>query len=203
MKRILITLTILLNFIFKLSAQISIQGGANFSNIRDNGYLENNEPALGFQLGTSFQYYPIKTLPKFSIQNGILINNKGYQQELDKKYDFNFSYLSFPVVVNYDIVENITINMGTEISYLFYTNVEEGTKTYNNFDLGIVLGISIFNNKRISIYSCGTYGVMPMLDYYTIDKHGNFTGEIHDLKNICTSIGIKLNLHNEKIYLFK
>jgi hypothetical protein len=111
--------------------------------------------------------------------------------------------LSSPVLINYSLSPQISIQAGVGLSTLISTNIEQGIKTYNDFDLGLALGASCFSNKRISCYSRLTYGLLPMLDYYEIDELGNFKNQIHDLKNICLSIGIKVNLYNEKIRFHK
>ena len=108
-----------------------------------------------------------------------------------------------PILINYSLSTQISIQAGVELSTLISTNIEQGIKTYNNFDTGLALGINCFGDKRISCYSRLTYGLLPMLDYYEIDELGNFKNEIHDLKNVCLSIGIKVNLYNEKIQIHK
>jgi hypothetical protein len=105
--------------------------------------------------------------------------------------------------VNYSLSDNIAIHTGIELSTLITTNIEKGKETYKNFDLGLVFGLSCFNKKRISCFTRISYGLVPMLDYYEIDDLGNFSEEIHDLKNICLSIGFKINIYNEKIHLYK
>jgi hypothetical protein len=70
--------------------------------------------------------------------------------------------------------------------------------------MGLVMGIFCFGEKPISCYSRISYGLLPMLDYHEFDELGNFINNIHDLKNISITIGIKANIiENEKIRLFK
>lgn len=187
----------------KLNAQIAFVAGGNYSNIRENIPLENKKPIIGYNLGVSVQYYPFKKIQKISLINELELVQKGYQQDFAENYSFRFNYLSLPVLINYSLSTEISIQAGMELSTLISTNIEQGIKTYNNFDMGLVLGISFFNSKRIGGYSRLTYGLLPMLDYYEIDELGNFKNEIHDLKNICLSIGIKVNLYNEKIQFHK
>lgn len=187
----------------KANAQFSLITEGNLSSVRENISIENKEPLLGYGLGVSFQYYPFKKLQKLSIINEIKIKQKGYQQQLEEKYSFKFKYIAMPILANYSLSEQVAIQSGIELSKLIDTNVKQGTKTYNNFDLGLVAGVSFFNKHRISGYSRLTYGLLPMLDYYNIDELGNFKNEIHDLKNISFSVGIKITLHNEKIQLYR
>ena len=194
-------LTFILNTESK--AQLAILASGNYCNIKSDISLENKKPLLGYNLGLAIQYYPIKNYTNISIINELNYNTKGYNQDFEKNYQFKFNYLSFPVLVNYSLSDNIAIHTGIELSTLIATNVEGGKETYENFDLGLVFGFSCFNKKRISCFSRITYGLIPMLNYYEIDDLGNFKGEIHDLKNICLSIGIKFNIYNEKISLYK
>ncbi len=183
----------------KVKAQFALVAEGNYSSVRENIALQNKKPIFGYGLGASMQYYPFKKLQKFSIVNEIKFVKKGYQQKLEENFSFKFSYLAMPILVNYSLSEQIAIQSGIELSKLIDTNIKQGTKTYNRFDLGLVAGMSFFNNRRISGYSRLTYGLLPMLDYYRIDELGNFENEIHDLKNISFSVGIKITLHYEKI----
>jgi hypothetical protein len=190
-------------FVSSLTAQVAFIGGVNYTNERNNNLIENQKPRITYQWGASIRYYLLKNHPKISFQNELIFNQRGYNQVLDKDYFFHFDYISFPVLINYALTENFSINTGLEFSKLLSSNIKRYTETYNDFDIGLVLGFSCFEKKGISFYSRMTYGLLPLLDYYAIDKVGNFTGEIHDLKNICLSVGIKINIHNEKIRFYK
>jgi hypothetical protein len=205
--RLIFQVVAIISFTFfchdKLNAQIAFVAGGNYSNIRENIPLENKKPIIGYNLGVSFQYYPFKKFQKISLINELELVQKGYQQNFAENYSFRFNYLSFPVLINYSLSTHMSIQAGLELSTLISTTIVQGIKTYNNFDTGLVLGINFFNSKRINGYSRLTYGLLPLLDYYEIDELGNFNNEIHDLKNICFSVGIKANLYNEKIQFHK
>ena len=201
--QLFIFIALVLFFKVEAKAQMAIHGSANYSNVRNDVSLKNKEPGLGYNLGLLFQYYPIKKFKNISVINEVNYSRKGYQQDFEKNYRFKFNYLSFPVLVNYSLSDQFSIYTGVELSELISTNIEKGRETYNEFDLGLVFGLSWLNKKRISCYSRITYGMIPMLDYYEIDELGNFNREIHDLKNVCLSIGIKFNFYNEKILLYK
>jgi len=205
--RLIFQIVAIISLIFfchkKSEAQIAFAVGGNYSNIRSNLSLENKKPIIGYNFGVAVQYYPFKKFQKISMLNELEFVQKGYQQDFTENYSFRFNYLSLPILINYSLSTQISIQAGVELSTLISTNIEQGTKTYNNFDTGLALGINCFGDKRISCFSRFTYGLLPMLDYYEIDELGNFKNEIHDLKNICLSIGIKVNLYNEKILLYK
>ncbi|RUT73431.1 outer membrane beta-barrel protein [Ancylomarina longa] len=193
-------ISLVLIFGIKSNAQIAITAGGNYSNIRSNLSLENTKPITGYNFGISVQYYPFKQIENVSFINELNFSQKGYQQDLGENFTFRFNYLAVPVLINYSPLKHFSVQGGVEMSKLISTNVEQGKKTYNHFDLGLVLGLSAFAGRSVSFYSRVTYGLTPMLDYYAIDEMGNFTGEIHDLKNICLSIGIKFAISNEKIH---
>jgi len=187
----------------KSKAQIAFIAGGNYSNIRSNVYLENKKPIVGYNFGVSIQYYPFKKFKNISILNELDFTQKGYQQDFEKNYSFRFNYLSLPVLVNYSLSKQFSIQTGVELSKLISTNIKQGLNTYNGFDLGLVIGVNCFSSERFSCFSRITYGLLPLLDYNEIDDLGNFKNEIHDLKNICLSIGIKFNLYHEKISIYK
>lgn len=184
-------------------AQFAFVGGLNYSNERNNNLLENQKPIISYHFGACFRFYPIKKLKTISLQNELIFNQKGYKQVLDRTYTFLFSYISMPVLINYALTENFSINTGIEFGGLLSSNIKRRTETYNDFDIGLILGFTCFEKSNVNFYSRVTYGLLPILDYYAIDKLGNFTGEIHDLKNICLSVGMKIKLYNEKKRLNK
>ena len=187
----------------KSDAQLAFVAGGNYSNIRSEITLENKNPVIGYNIGFSLQYYPFKNHQKFSIVNEPGFVQKGYQQEFQETYSFRFTYFALPVLMNYEVTEQFSAQAGFEISTMISTDIEHGLQTYNNFDLGFVIGANFFGNSRINCFTRLTYGLLPMLDYYEIDELGNFNSEIHDLKNMCISLGFKLKLYNEKIRFYK
>ncbi len=201
----LITLVIALLFIGaeKAGAQVAIVSGANLSTVRSRITLENKKPIWGYQGGFSVQYYPFKNFQNISIINGVELSRKGYRQDFEENYDSKFWYWTFPILLNYPLSDQFALQAGAELSALSFTNIKQGRETYNHFDTGLALGVSCFNNKRVSCYARCICGLLPMLDYYELDELGNFIREINDLKNLSFSMGIKINLYNEKIRFYK
>jgi hypothetical protein len=192
-------------FLFSENAvsQVSIMGGVNYNYVRNNGLLKNEVPIMAGHFGSSFRCYPFKKIHSLSVQSDLLFTQKGYYQKFDKNYTVLLNYVSWTFLLNYAPIKDFSINTGTEFSGLFFTSVIDGTRTYNNSDIGLVLGIGCLEHHRISLYARTIYGISPILNYYTFDKLGNFTGDTRDLKNMTISVGIKINLYNEKIYLFR
>lgn len=198
-----IILAVLLFLFSNLShAQISLEGGVNYCDVKHNNSLKGQDPLYAFHTGVSVRWYPLKKYPKLSVQNEILFNRKGYRIVSDENYRFELNYISFAVLLNYSPLEYLSVSTGAEISGLMYTNVKQGLETFNNTDVGLVFGISCFDNRRLSVYTRVTCGITPVLDYYSFDKLGNFTGEIH-LRNVSLSLGLKINMYDEKIRLYK
>lgn len=184
-------------------AQIYTLAGANLSRVRDNDLIQNKKFQLGTQLGVGVKYYPSPKCKRLSLINEIQYNGKGYEQQLDKKYRIKFNYLSAPFLLNYDVVSNFSLHGGLEPSLLFTTNIEQGTQTYKKYDVGVVLGASAFDNQTVSLYTRVSYGMVPILSYHKMDKMGNIVENISDVKNLCFSVGLKINFRNEKIKLYK
>ncbi len=198
---------ILLSFGFFIpvesEAQVAVIGGGNLSTVRSEVTLENKKAIFGYHFGYQLQYYPVKSLEKWSLINELIFTRKGYMQQFEKDYDFHFNYLAVPVLMNYSPISFLSVQGGVEFSKMISTNIKQGLKTYNTFDVGLVFGITAFDNKRISIYSRVTYGLLPMLDYVEMDEIGNFTGDINDIHNLCYLLGIRIKLSNEKVKLYK
>ena len=194
LQAMLLTVSILLAPLIS-AAQIAFKFGGNYSTIRNDIPLKNIKPILVSDIGASFHYHPFKGIRKWSLINELSFSQKGYQQD---SYIFRFDYCAFPVMVCYEPVKNFSMNAGIEPSALISTNIKQGMSTYHHFDTGLLLGFNVQKSKIVSFYMRGVYGLMPLLDYYRFDEIGNFTGRIHDLKNISLSFGIKINIFNEK-----
>jgi hypothetical protein len=201
--QIVLVISLILLTSVKSAAQIAVFGGGNYCTLRNDVLLKNKKPIIASEFGLSFQYHPIKSFEKLSFINELSISQKGYQQNLVRNYSFRFDYLAFPILIDYKLINPLSVQGGVELSKLLSTSMEEGTNTYNNFDAGLVLGLNWRQGRILSFYLRGIYGLVPMLDYYTFDELGNFTGKIHDLKNMCLSAGIKINLFNEKFRSYK
>ena len=180
--QIVLVISLILLSPLKSAAQVAVFGGGNYCTLRNNVFLKNKKPVIASDFGLSVQYHPIKQFEKLSVINELSISRKGYNQDLGATYVFRFNYLALPILINYKLLEPISIQAGVELSSLLSTSIRQGEKTYNNFDTGLSLGLSFQEGPIVSFYVRGVYGLLPMLDYYTFDELGNFTGKIHDLK---------------------
>jgi hypothetical protein len=186
----------------QMQAQVSIIDGINLSMVR-NHVLENEGPIIGAHIGPSVKFRPFRNADDLALRTDLLLTLRGYHQDLDKRYAFRFFYIAPTITLDYSIIESVSIYSGFEFSYLVKSNIEKADETYNNFDIGIVLGMAFFENKRIGFYWRGIYGLVPMLDYYHIDSEGNFHGQFHDLRNLTFSLGLKINILHDEIRSYK
>jgi len=198
----LATICFLLIFPARSSAQLSAFAGGTYSTVRNSAPIDSKTSVLGRQLGVSLRYYPVKSWEKLSFVNELTLVEKGYRQQLDYDYKFRFTYLSVPLLADYELTNQISAQGGIELSRLLWTNISEGTSTFNRFDTGLIIGLVGFSNKRISLYARYTYGLVKMLDYEPIDNWGNFGSEHHDFRNSCLAVGIQFKLHHEKIRFY-
>ena len=183
---------IFLVFSISSMAQFGFQAGLQYSNLRDDGLLENNGSIFTYQLGITYRYQPFENIEKLDFQHELLLEEKGYEQVFDKTYDFRFRYITFSILANYSIVESIALQGGVYMGGLLDTNIREGQKTYNEFDAGLLFGLSFLDDKTATIYTRVSYGLTPILDYPRIDNLGNFNGEISALKHVNLILGTKI-----------
>lgn len=195
--RLMLTIGLIAGMAEYVKAQVGVFGGAHYSVVR-NDVLQNDKPLYKWHVGGSIEFTP-KAWERFSVELRAKFIQKGYRQQLNKLYEFRFTYLSLQPVLKYSFSDFLAVDAGLDASALIDTNVEKGISTYNTSDFGFVFGLTMFDRKRVSVYSRLVYGLTPMLDYYEIDKTGNFTGEINDLKNICILVGLRINVYREKI----
>lgn len=205
MKKIILLAVLLIAFSFldKVSAQVAVLTGANYTTIRHQIEVPAVKGVFGFQVGSSINFYPIKAVPRLSVQSEILFSQKGFKQKMDTTYYTLLYYLSLNNMLKYPITKDISVLAGVEIGQLLFGSKRKTTDTYNKFDAGLSLGLDFFESKKVNLYARYTYGLVPLLDYYTFDEWGNFTSEFSDYYNQCLTIGIKYKFSHEKITLYK
>jgi hypothetical protein len=153
-----------------------------------NEVLRGDHPTYGinFGVGGTLNFKQSKVSISSNI---ILLSQKGYRQILDKEYLVRDNYQSIQLLGNYSLPKHIQVYAGMEFSLLGGTNVKGGTETYRKGDVGIVTGLRLFDNRQIAVNLQTIQGLIPVLDYYKIDKWGNMS-PLLDLKNRCISLSI-------------
>lgn len=187
---------------FPMQAQVAFMAGMNYSDIRNETFIPGKKGIFGSRLGFSVQYQPFRCAERISVINEFNYEQRGYRQHLDQTYKRRFDYLTFSVLMDYKLVKSVSLQGGVEFAGLVKSNIKYWDKTYNDFDFGFVFGTEFKIMRKISVAPKLTYGLLPMLDYYDIDEMGTFRKNIHDLRNITWSVGLKFYLYNEKIKLY-
>jgi len=171
--------------------------GGNVSFMR-NDILEYEAPLYSFHVGWGFRIHPFKNSAKWAIQLDEMFIQKGYGQIYPSRdYTFRFNYLSFQPLLSYSPVNGVSLFGGGDISILVGSNVKKVHWTYPVMDYGLTAGFSLFNTRRVGVYSKLIYNLRPLVNYSTMDELGNFTGTVHDLKNTSILLSVKYNIYNE------
>ena len=205
-KQLFYIFTLIVIFIasfFETKGQVAVLAGGDYCTIRHKIDLQNVDPVIAYHAGMSVQYYPFKTNERFSLVNELLFRQKGYQQKLDKIYKSRFNYIALPILASYQLEKTVSLKLGIELDQMVSTNVKRGLETFNQFDVGLVLGLNFFDWNGLSCNTRVTYGLLPMLDYYEMDEFGNLGSKIHDFRTVSVSLGIKYSFIHEKIQLFQ
>ncbi|WP_194975618.1 outer membrane beta-barrel protein [Aquiflexum lacus] len=198
--------TSLLTIVFSLLAfsqiygQVGLMVGPNYSNVRHNGILENSRGKLNFHYGVILAFHPFANTPELSFKTDLMVLTKGYQQNLSgEDFNLNLSFLSFAPMVRYELSEGFHVHTGIELNILAGSNVNEGLQTYRNSERAVFLGLDLFSDKFLSIFTRASFGLSPMLDYYEIHPIDGIQGQLRDIYTTTVLIGIQLNIYNEKI----
>ncbi|MEO7987936.1 MAG: outer membrane beta-barrel protein [Chryseolinea sp.] len=182
-------------------AQVYVFSGIHQSYVR-NEVVVGESPIYSWHVGGGVNLYPTLDWKKTSINAEAAFIEKGYDQHLgNQQFEFRFRYITGQATISYEALPFLSLKGGVNLALLFDTNKEKGTSTYQLFDFGLVGGLGFLENKRFGFYTRVVYGLSPMLKYYNIDAMGNFNGHIHDLKNTCFMVGLRINIYDKKISL--
>lgn len=176
-----------------------VKGGMNISTISevyDNGWMYSDQKAkIGFNAGV-FANIPISE--KFSLQPEILYSGLGAKIETSRMFDpgpmtklegketLSLSYLSVPVMFQYNIIPDLYVEAGPEFGFLLggkskgeWTDTTDNIKTttsysnklsnglFNKFNFGIGIGAGYYFTQNLAVTARFTAGIT---DIY---KHGN------------------------------
>jgi hypothetical protein len=179
-------------------SQIFILGGFNRNYIKQDYLAGNVEGVSNYHFGAAWSMRPVKNLSYLSIERQFLFLWKGYKQSVGTTdYEAELLYLSFPFIIKYSY-RFVSLQTGISLDLLTFTSdvkYAESSK-FNNFDSSLIIGFDLFEQKRLGFYARYCIGLTQILDYYSFDKLGNFTGEIQDIKNRNFLLGLKLRLSN-------
>lgn len=208
-------------FLFGLSnsgnAQVSffLHGNANYLISEIEVPETRISTSMGF--GAALQIYPFKTCHDLSLSVELRLVNKGYKLNYEETFysggttnllyrhdDFNttrivWSYSSTPILVNYNINNNIAVHAGFDFSRMIESNMHQFRDVYNKRYYGGILGITVLPKERFSLFGRVEYGFNPVLKYDNIDRYGNVDGFIEDFHNLSIVVGLKLNIFKKGI----
>jgi hypothetical protein len=163
--------------------KFGILGGANFSNIDAND-TENNKAHVGFNFGV---FTRIPLTKSFAIQPEVYFTTKGsemtYQNgTVDGTANFDLSYIEIPVLMVFNVTDNINFHVGPYFSYLVDSKVQNvsdvnfydfesniDSNDFNDFDTGIVAGFGV------DVKSFG-FGVRYNFGLITVGKEKTYLG---------------------------
>jgi len=155
--------------------------GATFGNVPDNVSVENPTMRLSYHAG-GFSVIPVSE--RLSLLLEVLYSNKGFtvDQEGYEYAKIHLHYINLPVLLNYEIIENLYLGIGPELGYLisgkskFDDRTEEVGYIYNKkFDVGIDAGIEYKFDTFFNIGLRYNYGLTNIITdkLYITDQDGN------------------------------
>jgi Outer membrane protein beta-barrel domain len=101
---------------------------------------------IGFQIGG---YLKIMTSEKFGIQPEIVYSQMGFSAPSGQTGKANFNYLSIPVLLRYNLTENVNIHAGPQLGFVLAASETDGTNTVdikneiNGLDFGGGFGLGV------------------------------------------------------------
>jgi len=154
--------------------------GATFRDIPDNAGFENPTMRLSYHVG-GFSIIPVSE--RLSLLLEVLYNNKGFEidQEGFEKANLHLHYINLPVLLNYEIIENLYLGIGPELGYLisakskFDDRTEDVDFLYSKkFDVGIDAGLEYRFMNFLTVGMRYNYGLTSVTDELQIaDNDGN------------------------------
>ncbi|WP_246594252.1 porin family protein [Pontibacter populi] len=136
-----------------------IKGGLNLANVYGDDTDALNPGSL-----TSFHagiYAQFALAEKFSLQVEGLYSRKGYEAEMDNRFD----YLELPLLAVYNITDNFSLHLGPQVSVMIAAKQdghEINMENLNTFDYGLAGGAEVrFRMMRVGArYNLGFAGLL-------------------------------------------
>lgn len=135
---------------FAIAQTVGVKAGMNTSTISS----DDSDPKFGFYGGA---YVNVPVAKNFSIQPEVLFNNTGAKYHDDNDLKVSLSYISVPVMFQYNALPNLYFEAGPQFSFLVdskfkYKNVSLKANDYiKGFDFGIGLGAGYYLTKNIGV----------------------------------------------------
>jgi len=169
------------------NTKFGIKGGIQLSSLIGN--IENETPKLGLQLGGFAEFRIAKGL---FIQPEILYSTQGGKYETSAvdylyKQELNASYLIFPIMLKYYVVDKVNLEVGPQIGFLLEANGNYKTRNgaeifysgngstkdiYKTENIGLNIGAGYDFTKNISAGIRYHFGMSNEMRYYP--AHNDF-----------------------------
>jgi outer membrane immunogenic protein len=131
---------------------------------------------IGWYMGLHTQ---VPLINKFSLQPALLFSSKGYKSEDQFGTIFQsvrLEYVALPLLINYNIDEKLSIQLGPEFGYLLAAKLLLDEEKFNvskqypsKFDAGLSIGLQYLAVRRTGIDLRYTYGINTL---YSVDANG-------------------------------
>lgn len=187
MKFKLFVIFLLLVTTYNLNAQINfgVNAGVNMNDIESkNGpilYEDNLKKNIGLHIGL-FSFLNISdklTLnPAFQFSQKRVGTDNGITA-------VKANYLELPILVSYEIVRQINVELGSSIAY----NISDEMFIDNNFDFGLTGGVRFSFTNTLFIYGRYYYGLSKLNEIYEVDSNNNQNITTYHNRNIYFGIG--------------
>jgi hypothetical protein len=185
---LVIVLSLLIGYSSFSQVRFGLKAGTSFTNVAMHKMPDtfNSDVQLAYHAGV-FGSLPLSE--RISIGADLLYSNKGYRnynegyQYPDLYFYERFQYLSIPLMLNYELVDKLTVGIGPEVGFLLAASatIEDNwfdTSTlYNNpVDVGLNLGSEYTINERLITGARYYYGFSNVIgDLIIYDENGQAT----------------------------
>lgn len=191
--RLLLLISFLLSLPISLSAQ-HLRAGLMYTDIYNAPFIENQTPKWYYSLGFSVSIDPPDWAP-FFLQYETRYAEKGYKTQIQDgsavhDFQLDFHYLYHALSAGYQLFPNIAPYVGLEAGMLLRANLITATDrihlqdTYRQADLGLLAGVQLFRNSKVSADLRVAGSLLPLLRYESFDNFGNPTGRIRGLNHL-------------------
>ena len=203
---IIFTFNLLLSTAAIAQVQMGLKAGAMLSNAggNHNSSVFNENAKLSYT-GGAFLTFPINS--KIGLQVEALYANQGNRFYSYKSggstsgtFQTNLHYISVPVLLQYYLLDHLTIEAGPEFSYLFSNHagssqVSFSSGQYKPFDLGLNVGVAYDLTQKVVLGLRYHIGLLDITKDYEAPGVGENPVLIHSNvhnRTLQLSVGFKL-----------
>lgn len=194
MKMIFLSVLLLIASFSYAQIRLGFKAGLNVATIKDEGL--NSKARVGLNAGGIVQ---IKLPGKFLLRPELLYSLKGNSipaGQYHSKVIRSFHYIAIPVLIGFRPTENFALLAGPEFGFLAKaTSRYDGSnndisKFYNDFDMGVDLGLAYNITKNIGIDLRYNYGFKVLVDGVFTDQNGNVIAQRKTGANRIFQVGV-------------